>query len=484
MPVCITGMHRSGTSLIARLLQAHGLYLGDDADLLPAAADNPDGFWEHRRFIELDDVALSYLGGAWDFPPPFTGNEQGPQWNFLLERARVLVRDFKTHRHWGWKDPRSSLVMPLWLQAAPDLKVIVVVRNPLEVAESLHRRNGSSYALGLGLWTAYNERLLETVPSTRRIVTHYNSHFTSPAAELRRLVTFLDLPFADETVEGTSLIEGSLRHTHYSARDLEHAAVSPQVRDLYARLCDLAEWTEDISSVPEQASPVGDPIRDGEAINCVREGDAENGSPTTGTTRLTVGQLDRGFLQEDTIRDLQQLLEDRTEWAQRSAQEVRLRDDTIEGLRSRLADQTERLDRVLGAFDELAALIADVRPDVPSIRRAIRGAVQEGKTVLVASKGDDDLLKVATVRAMHFPQDERGGYAGYHPADSDGLLAHLDDLWTQGAEYLVLPHTTFWWLEAYPGLNDYIQNGAERVWSDGQCLIVRLVRGPRKMGAS
>ena len=38
-------------------------------ELMPAQADNPDGFWEHLGFVALNDELLSELGGAWDLPP-------------------------------------------------------------------------------------------------------------------------------------------------------------------------------------------------------------------------------------------------------------------------------------------------------------------------------------------------------------------------------------------------------------------------------
>ena len=66
---CITGAHRSGTSMVARLLHACGLDLGPESDLMPPAPDNPDGFWENLSFVAMNDELLNELGGAWDWPP-------------------------------------------------------------------------------------------------------------------------------------------------------------------------------------------------------------------------------------------------------------------------------------------------------------------------------------------------------------------------------------------------------------------------------
>ena len=73
-PVCIIGMHRSGTSMVARLLQQCDLYLGPEYQLLGPDSANPEGHFEHTGFLKIDDALLRYFGGSWDFripvPPP------------------------------------------------------------------------------------------------------------------------------------------------------------------------------------------------------------------------------------------------------------------------------------------------------------------------------------------------------------------------------------------------------------------------------
>ena len=64
MPVAIAGMHRSGTSMVARLLQQCGLDLGPTDQLLPPRPDNPEGFWEHAAFVALNDDILTAAGGS------------------------------------------------------------------------------------------------------------------------------------------------------------------------------------------------------------------------------------------------------------------------------------------------------------------------------------------------------------------------------------------------------------------------------------
>src|SRR6476620_5037184 len=52
----ITGMHRSGTSLITSILQQSGLPIGEQ--LVPAAEGNPHGFFEDQAFMLLHQAML------------------------------------------------------------------------------------------------------------------------------------------------------------------------------------------------------------------------------------------------------------------------------------------------------------------------------------------------------------------------------------------------------------------------------------------
>src|SRR5688572_29592847 len=118
-PACVAGMHRSGTSMVARLLKLAGLYLGEEADLMRASSDNPDGFWEHLGFVTINDELLTEHGGGWDFPvaiPEPPANEE--RLALVRNKALSLVAQFDGHQPWGWKDPRNSLTLPFWQAVA------------------------------------------------------------------------------------------------------------------------------------------------------------------------------------------------------------------------------------------------------------------------------------------------------------------------------------------------------------------------------
>lgn len=78
---------------------------------------------------------------------------------------------------------------------------------------------------------------------------------------------------------------------------------------------------------------------------------------------------------------------------------------------------------------------------VRQVRELEGGVVPLNTTVLVISKGDDNLLQLEGQRAWHFPPAAEGGYAGYYPAYAAVVIAHLEALRAEGADYLVLPRT-------------------------------------------
>jgi hypothetical protein len=186
MPIGIAGMHRSATSMAARLLNVCGVYLGLKNDLAAAAFDNEAGFWENLHSVKLNDDILAQLGGGWDLPPVLTeGWESQEKLAGLRGDATKLIKQFGSHKLWGWKDPRNSITFPFWRQLLPDLKVVVCLRNPMEVAQSLHKRSHASKAFGLNLWLLYHQQLLASTQPSERIITHYDAYFYDPQAELQ-----------------------------------------------------------------------------------------------------------------------------------------------------------------------------------------------------------------------------------------------------------------------------------------------------------
>ena len=97
-----------------------------------------------------------------------------------------------------------------------------------------------------------------------------------------------------------------------------------------------------------------------------------------------------------------------------------------------------------------------------AVRAAMLAHTPPGASVLVLSKGDPALVDVGDRRAAHFPQSPSGGYAGHHPADGAAALAQLDALRARGAEFLLIPRTSWWWLQHYAEFAKFLE---------GRCIL-------------
>lgn len=164
----VAGCHRCGTSLVAgvvsRLLEQHGALQQAEAatrfEDLPPALDNPAGFFESQLLNQLNDQALEQMVCDWRHPPLLPIQPGEAHWQPLIQQWRPQLRRYALERHWLDKDPRLCITLPLYqhllLKRVP---VLAVLRDPLEVAVSLHVRDGIDLNWALCLWFLYNNHL-------------------------------------------------------------------------------------------------------------------------------------------------------------------------------------------------------------------------------------------------------------------------------------------------------------------------------------
>jgi hypothetical protein len=238
MAICIAGMHRSGTSLVARVLKECGVYLGPEEELLPAGRDNRDGFWENAALAALNDEILRVLGGAWDNPPAFPdGWEELPELAPLEERAKKLLAPLRERSPWGWKDPRNSLTLPFWRRVVEEeLRLVVSVRHPAEIVASLTARGGMSSERAAGLCLAYADALERGTGGYDRVVVSYETLLADPEPEVARLAAALDLdPGSLELARAIERVNHALRHQVAGPRQASNG-LSPRLLASYEGL--------------------------------------------------------------------------------------------------------------------------------------------------------------------------------------------------------------------------------------------------------
>jgi Sulfotransferase family len=168
----IAGAHRSGTSATAQLLHRAGLFLGEHLD--PPSPSNPYGLFEDREFQAWHNAILLDNGTTWQVTRRFLPVISPTRWNQL---RKLVARREAEHPLWGWKEPRTCLLLEIWKHILPNAKCLGVYRHFADSSYSLERRAASELASGVRdprvhrrfsqepdlaprIWLAHNEALL------------------------------------------------------------------------------------------------------------------------------------------------------------------------------------------------------------------------------------------------------------------------------------------------------------------------------------
>lgn len=241
--VPVLGMHRSGTSLTTGILNALGVSLSED--LMPPTQANAIGYFESLGITAIHDRLLAAIGSSWHGSQTLRPFPQQwwrlPQVAPFKERLKALVADEieRVPGVWGFKDPRTSRLLPMWNEIFTELalepRYVLVGRHPLDVAKSLETRDGLNPLYSELLWLEHTaDAVIHSKPHLRAIV-EYSRWFENPIGEAEYLVSSLGFPMpghaALQDVIGR-YVSSELRH-HASTGD---AFALPFSRDMYQAL--------------------------------------------------------------------------------------------------------------------------------------------------------------------------------------------------------------------------------------------------------
>lgn len=186
-------MHRSGTSALAGTLRTSGVHFG--AVLDQKFALNPTGLQEPAAILYMHEDLLIKNGGCWHEPPAEVS------WQPLHTSVRDLFIESRLSEPlWGFKDPRTILVLDGWLKVLPRLECVGIMRHPAEVAMSIHRRNEFTLEKSVQIWQQYNERLLAQASRLDFPIIEYVNDEDAMRSSLRKLMAHLSIPVEDEAL--------------------------------------------------------------------------------------------------------------------------------------------------------------------------------------------------------------------------------------------------------------------------------------------
>jgi len=352
---CILGMHRSGTSLVARLVNMLGIYLGRAERMLEPRPDNPRGFWEHQVINNINDQILARFGGSYFSPPDFpSGWQNSPKLQDLRERAsELLAEEFANVPSWGWKDPRTCLTLAFWQQLLPQMQYVICVRNPVDVAHSLQKRDGLTFARSADLWVAHLGSTLLGTRGQRRMVLFYDDFMVDWTGQLDLLAQFVNGPTEGVSEEiraqAAAFVDQELRHhSTPTAENLSHPEISVEAKGLYLLLREQRAGAE--------PQPGGAPLSEGlletfaeQAIRATRVSNEREAQ--LGELRANRQQLEAQY---EHLKEVHQNLEVHRQKVERQLAAEQERVHELKVVRERL--ETERAAKL----EELAARLGEL----------------------------------------------------------------------------------------------------------------------------
>ncbi len=401
--VVILGMHRSGTSAIAQLLHRAGLHLGSPLST-SATSDNLTGHWEAQKAVAINDHLLEYSGGSWfDVPRLVTADAESNR------HIKAFLKTLARHQHAGFKDPRTTLTLPVWRRHLHDYRLVVCLRHPTAVARSLCARQGWDFERALNLWVTYNERLVELCARKDEPLFF---DFDQPEEQLRATASHicheLGLEWSDRVWQGfNSVLRHSVSDAPIDNRRAGH---------LYSELRALAT-RESGDAIP----PKGESYR-GRAKNVRREPISPREEMLMATCRL----------QGEVIQQLDRRLNALVQKLQTSSQEAgqaRLATEELQRKQQTALEETARWQQA--QHDRLAASVALLETD------------SEGQLAQLRQLQADI---TETLRHLNRLEDYQTRLAGNLAQQGHALASRLDMLEARVANNESLLHSVSRWM--------------------------------------
>ncbi|MCP5497940.1 MAG: hypothetical protein H7A23_25585 [Leptospiraceae bacterium] len=239
--VIVLGMHRSGTSLITKALETMGVELGDN--LLGGRVDNPKGFREDKKIITLNSALLKLQGGNWStlFSNFNFSSEELCTKTIYQDAEKYINKEFQHHPLWGFKDPRTCILLPFWTKLLEKLgyrpEYLIVLRNPLSIIQSLWKRDLIDKNDSSLLYIQYFLPLLKLYLKQKACVVDYDYFMEDSRQEYYRISKELNLTTDPKKMEEflNDFLSKNLRHNTSSKPNSNDSEIVYQAWNLYIR---------------------------------------------------------------------------------------------------------------------------------------------------------------------------------------------------------------------------------------------------------
>ena len=424
--IIVAGMHRSGTSALTRMLGSLGCRL--PKTLLEPNEYNALGYWESSEISELNDAILKSAGSSWDDWEAF---HQGWYASLVADEFRdhartVLENEFGDSRLFVLKDPRVCRLLEFWIDALKDIAaapvIAVTIRNPLEVAASLHHRDMIDPSIGLLLWLRHVLDAEATSRDSRRVFVRYEDLLGNWAETAVRLGRELGVIWPKDSSSSEMEIESYLTPSQrHHARDDDAIFHSPSV----------SRWVKESFKIVDRWTRGDVRESDGPELDSIRSAFDEAGAvfvrPIVGGMRAAqnnkvlqteiVNLNDAIVGREKHIGDLDQAVADRDSDVSSLNRVLAAKDSQIESLNQAIADRDVRVDAINHA-------ISDRDGQISTLNRAVaeRDGQVNALNLAVADRDSGIADRDGQLEALNIAVADRDSGI----ADRDGQLEALN----------------------------------------------------------
>ena len=505
--ILVLGMHRSGTSAMTRVISLLGADLPGDV-MGPVPDNNEAGFWESLDVYRLNDEILAAGGSRWDDWRRFN-----PEWyrspaaaGFKARAQEVLRGDFLHSPLFVLKDPRMCRLLPFWLDVIAELgasiRCVIPLRNPLEVAASLRKRDGLSMPKSLILWLRH---VLEAEAGTRglpRAFPTYDQLLTDWRGVVGTMSETLALSWPRRSATAETEIDDFLttRFRHHSIEESEleqRPDIAEWVKSAHSALLELSSGENSESACDRLDQVRGEFDRACDAFAAVLRADevdldetkAERDELAHRRRELEANVAARGHelavlnarmeqreaehaAQDQLIGDLRGTLDERAAQLSRLECTLSRRHQELTAAVTQRNALAVRLSSVQGsAAWQLAYPMRWIEHRWPRVARGMTAAQQMGRAALAMRLRERTRLRRRARSILRAGLFDEGWYAENNTdiilRGDTPVLHWLTAGWRVGRD----PHPLFdssWYLEQYPDVAEanidpvshYLQSGA------------------------
>jgi O-antigen biosynthesis protein len=454
----ILGMHRSGTSAVARVCNLLGADIG--RCLLPAKEDNTAGFWELEEIVKVHDELLASLGLSWHTTETLPANwwEDPKVSAFKVRLIDVLRREFGNAEFVCLKDPRMSRLVPLWRSIFDEMSwtphYLLTLRNPLEVAQSLSARHGFHVCKSHLLWLRH---VLEAERWTRgqqrayvsyeQLMANWRAAMTPAWRQLGFGALEIDAPTAGRIDD---FLQGDLRHHARKREELENDTSHALIRRVYDDYASVV--THDTSRAAAALSELEQSLTETSYLFEPIIAD-EHGQKTVLAAELHSVNL-RFNAASGEINQLKHQLAAASQLAMSRLAQIDHLNDVIAERDNAIRDQAGTINAMLNSTSwRLTAPVRMIKTGGRSARDGLRAMTVSGLrwlfTQLPTDKSSNARLKVfaATLAGLvHRLEDGGRSYRDWiarydrlDDTDLEGIRRHMDTLARQPLISVVMP---------------------------------------------